>query len=171
MGLFDKLFGSKKPAKPEAVAADASQGAVCAPVSGRIEVIDQVSDPMFAQEVMGKTIAIWPSDGNVFAPISGTLTTAMPHAFGIAGADGAEVLIHVGIDTVNMKGDGFTVWGEVGAQVTAGQPLLTFDRAKVAKAGYQDIVMTIVTNSDDYPALQKVADGDVAAGAKVMQLA
>ena len=112
-----------------------------------------------------------PSDGNVFAPITGSITAAMPHALGIAGDDGVEVLIHVGIDTVTMKGDGFTVWVQGGAHVEAGEPLLTFDRAKVAKAGFQDIVMTIVTNSDDYPELEKVAEGSVAAGAKVMQTA
>ncbi len=171
MGFFDKLFGGGKPAKPSAVAAAAEKGAVCAPVSGTVEVTSNVSDPMFAQEMMGKTVAIWPSDGNVFAPITGSITAAMPHALGIAGDDGVEVLIHVGIDTVTMKGDGFTVWVQGGAHVEAGEPLLTFDRAKVAKAGFQDIVMTIVTNSDDYPELEKVAEGSVAAGAKVMQTA
>ena len=78
MGFFDKLFGGGKPAKPSAVAAAAEKGAVCAPVSGTVEVTSNVSDPMFAQEMMGKTVAIWPSDGNVFAPITGSITAAMP---------------------------------------------------------------------------------------------
>mgnify|MGYP002626875191 CR=1 FL=1 len=120
---------------------------------------------------MGKTIAIWPSEGVVYAPVSGVVASAMPHALGFAGDDGTEVLIHVGVDTVNMNGDGFDLLVEQGAHVAAGQPLLTFDRDKVAKAGYKDIVMCIVTNSDDYPALAKVAEGTVAAGAKVMQTA
>ena len=70
-----------------------------------------------------------------------------------------------------MKGDGFTVYVKSGDHVNVGDTLLTFDRAKVAKAGYQDIVMTIVTNSDDYPELAKVAEGAVVAGTKIMQTA
>ena len=171
MGFFDKLFGSKKPAKPEAVVADAAKGAVCAPVAGRVEVTDQIPDPVFACEAMGQTVAVWPSDGNVFAPISGAVASAMPHAFGIAGDDGVEVLVHVGVDTVNMNGDGFNVWVNAGDHVNAGDPVLTFDRDKVAKAGYKDIVMTIITNSDDLASIDKVAEGTVAAGAKLMQTA
>lgn len=172
MGFFDKLFGgSKKPARPEAVAVAAEGGTVYAPVSGRVEVTESIPDPVFAGEAMGKTVAIWPSDGNVYAPVSGAITTAMPHAFGLVSDDGVEVLIHVGVDTVNMAGDGFSVWVKQGEHVSAGEALLTFDRDKVAKAGYKDIVMTIVTNSDDYPALRKVAEGEVSAGATVIQTA
>ena len=171
MGFFDKLFGSKKPTKPEAVAASTDKGAVCSPVTGRVEVTDQIPDPVFACEAMGKTVAVWPSDGNVFAPISGAVVSAMPHAFGIAGDNGVEVLVHVGVDTVNMKGDGFEVWVKAGDHVNAGDPVLTFDRDKVAKAGYKDIIMTIITNSDDYPALAKVAEGQVKAGDTVITTA
>ena len=171
MGFFDKLFGSKKPARPEAVAADATRGAVCAPVNGRVEATDQIPDPVFACEAMGQTVAVWPTDGNVYAPVSGTIASAMPHAFGIAGDDGVEVLVHVGVDTVNMAGDGFDVWVKAGDRVTAGDPVLTFDRDKVAKAGYKDIVMTIITNSDDLASIEKVIDGTIAAGGKLMQTA
>ena len=171
MGFFDKLFGSKKSAKPEAVAADSAKGAVCAPVSGRVEATDQIPDPVFACEAMGQTVAVWPTDGNVFAPVTGTVGSAMPHAFGIEGDDGVEVLVHVGVDTVNMAGDGFQVWIKAGEHVVAGEPVLAFDRDKVAKAGYKDIVMTIITNSDDLAGIEKVAEGTVAAGAKLMQTA
>ena len=171
MGFFDKLFGSKKPAKPEAVAAAAERGAVCSPVAGRVEATDQIPDPVFACEAMGKTVAVWPADGNVFAPVAGTVASAMPHAFGIAGDDGVEVLVHVGVDTVNMAGDGFEVWVKAGDRVAVGDPVLTFDRDKVAKAGYKDIVMTIITNSDDLAGIEKVGEGTVAAGAKLMQTA
>ena len=171
MGLFDKLFGSKKPTKPEAVSASGDKGAVCSPAAGRVEVTDQIPDPVFACEAMGKTVAVWPEGGDVFAPISGTVASAMPHAFGIAGDDGVEVLVHVGVDTVSMNGDGFQVWVKAGDHVAAGDPVLTFDRDKVAKAGYKDIIMTIITNSDDLDSIEKVAEGTVAAGAKLMQTA
>ena len=171
MGLFDKLFGSTKPSKPEAVAATTEKGAVCSPAAGRVEVTDQIPDPVFACEAMGKTVAVWPEGGDVFAPISGTVVSAMPHAFGIAGDDGVEVLVHVGVDTVSMNGDGFQVWIKANEHVNAGDPVLTFDRDKVAKAGYKDIIMTIITNSDDLDSIEKVAEGTVAAGAKLMQTA
>ena len=171
MGLLNKLFGSKKPTKPEAVAASTDKGAVCSPVAGRVEATDQIPDPVFACEAMGKTVAVWPDTGNVFAPISGSVVSAMPHAFGITGDDGVEVLVHVGVDTVNMKGDGFQVWVKAGDHVAAGDAVLTFDRDKVAKAGYKDIVMTIITNSDDLDSIEKVAEGTVAASAKLMQTA
>ncbi len=157
--------------KPEAVQVAANKNAVCAPVSGTVEQADQIPDPAFAGEQMGKTVAVWPSDGNVYAPVSGTVVSMMPHAFGIAGDDGCEVLVHVGIDTVSMNGDGFSLWAKQGDHVSAGQPMLTFDRDKVAAAGYKDIVMTIVTNSDDYPGLSKLADGTVSAGEQIMQTA
>jgi len=171
MGFFDKLFGSKKPTRPEAVSASGDKGAVCSPAAGRVEVTDQIPDPVFACEAMGKTVAVWPEGGDVFAPISGTVVSAMPHAFGITGDDGVEVLVHVGVDTVNMNGDGFQVWVKANEHVNAGDPVLTFDRDKVAKAGYKDIIMTIVTNSDDLASIEKVAEGTVAAGAKLMQTA
>ena len=78
MGMFDKLFGSKKPSRPEAVAATTEKGAVCSPAAGRVEVTDQIPDPVFAGEAMGKTVAVWPETGDVFAPISGTVASAMP---------------------------------------------------------------------------------------------
>ncbi|MBR1828076.1 MAG: PTS glucose transporter subunit IIA [Atopobiaceae bacterium] len=170
MGFFDKLFGSKKSAKPETVATKAESGVVCAAVSGRVEVTADIPDPMFAGELMGRTVAVWPEAGEVFAPISGTLTAAMPHAFGIAGDDGAEALVHIGVDTVNMAGDGFTVWAEVGSHVAAGEPMVSFDKAKVKAAGHPDIVMTIVTNSDDLAGVRKVSEGNVAAGAVIMEV-
>jgi phosphotransferase system IIA component len=77
----------------------------------------------------------------------------------------------VGVDTVNMNGDGFQVWVKANEHVNAGDPVLTFDRDKVAKAGYKDIIMTIITNSDDFASIEEVADGTVAAGAKLMQTA
>ncbi len=173
MGFLDKLFGSSKqnkPGKPEAVAVAERRGCVFAPASGRVEDTALIPDPLFAGEAMGKTIAIWPQDGTVYAPISGTVASAMPHAFGIAGDDGVEVLVHVGVDTVNMNGDGFNVLVGKNAHVSAGEPVLTFSRDKVAKAGYKDIVMTIITNTDDLAGVEKVTDGAVSAGEAIMQV-
>ena len=155
---------------PVAPASVEATGAVSAPVAGRVEVTAEIPDPVFASEAMGKTIAIWPTDGTVYAPVSGTVASAMPHAFGIAGDNGTEVLVHVGVDTVNMNGDGFNVLVEANTHVNAGDPILVFDRNKVSQAGYADIVMTIVTNSDDLASLTPVATGNVGAGTEIFSL-
>lgn len=171
MGLFDKLFGGKaKPSRPEALSASAAEGEVLAPVAGRIEETAAIPDPVFASEAMGKTVAIWPEGDVVYAPIAGTVSTAMPHAFGIAG-NGLEVLVHIGVDTVEMNGDGFTVWAKAGDTVDAGAAMVTVDRKKVAAAGHPDIVMTIITNSDDLASVETVGTGSTAAGAAVMRTA
>lgn len=171
MGFLDKLFGSRKPAKPEAVKVVAEPGAVYAPAAGRVEPMDSLPDPVFASGAMGPCLGVWPEDGNVYAPVAGTITAAMPHAFGFDSVDGVEVLIHVGVDTVNMKGDGFTVHVKQGDHVVAGDPILTFDKSKVAKAGYADVVMTIVTNADDYDECTPVGAGTVTVGSKLFQIA
>ena len=165
MGFINKLFGKAKgPERPAALEVEATAGVVLAPVSGQVEKVEAIPDPVFPQEMMGKTLAIWPSEGTLFCPVSGTLVSAMPHAVGISGDDGIEVLIHVGIDTVEMSGDGFELFVKQGEAVRAGEALMTFDRDKIKAAGKADIIMTIVTNIDDFPEAKVVADGQVSAG-------
>lgn len=170
MGFFDQLFSSNKPAKPDAVVVAAEKGAVYSPASGRVEQAPDLPDPVFAAGFMGPCLGVWPTDGHVFAPLSGTITASMPHAFAFRGDDGIEVLLHVGVDTVEMKGDGFTIHVKKGEHVEVGEPLLTFDREKVAKAGYCDIVMTVITNADCFACVNPVADGEVTVGTKLFQV-
>ena len=170
MGFLDKLFGSKKPAKPEAISVTTEKGAVYAPVAGKVEAMENIPDPVFASGAMGPCVGIWPVDGNVYAPVSGTVTANMPHAFGFLGDDGVEVLIHVGVDTVNMKGDGFTGFVKQGDHVAAGEPLMTFDIAKIKKAGYATDVITVITNTDEFKSVEPAAPAEVAAGAKIFDV-
>ncbi len=95
------------------------------------------------------------AEGVIAAPFDGEITTVAEtkHAVGLSSPDGMEVLIHVGVDTVAMNGDGFTALVEEGQKVRAGEPLLTFDRDKIAAAGHPDVVVLLVTNSDDYEGL------------------
>ena len=157
-----------EPTRPVAVSA-ASEG-IAAPVSGRIEKTANIPDPVFAGEAMGTTVAVWPEDGVVYAPVSGTVTAAMPHAVGLMGDNGAEVLIHIGVDTVSMNGEGFATWIKDGQHVDAGEALVSFDRAAVEAAGHPDIVMCIVTNSDDLAGLAATAQGSVSAGEQAFAL-
>ncbi len=115
---------------------------------------------------MGQGIAVKPSQGVVYAPADAEVSIAFPtgHAFGLKTRNGAEVLIHVGIDTVSMNGDGFEAKVSQGNKVKAGDVLGKFDSNKIAAAGLDDTTMVIVTNTGDYASVAPVATGSVSKG-------
>lgn len=121
------------------------------PLAGTVVPLSEVPDPTFAQGIMGPGLAIQPSGDTVVAPADGIVgaTFESSHAIALELDDGTELLIHVGIDTVQMKGEGFETLVEKGARVTAGTPLLRFDRAKIAAAGYSAITPVIVLNDEN----------------------
>ena len=125
-------------------------GQVLQPVKGTVIPRDQIPDETFASGVLGDGVGIQPDDDKVVAPFDGTISSVADsqHAIGIE-ANGMEMLIHVGVDTVNMQGDGFTCLVKEGDEVKTGQTLITFDRAKIKAAGYSDTVAVLLTNSDD----------------------
>lgn len=171
MGLFN--FLKKTPAEPQtpqAIEAQEAPKTVCSPAKGTVLALSEVPDPVFSSGVMGPGCGIDPAEGIVYAPVSGTIsaTTATWHAIGITSDDGLEVLVHVGVDTVEMKGDGFTGFVAQDQQVKAGDPLLSFDRAKVAAAGYSDVIITVVTNGSDFESVDLVASDAVEAGQKLI---
>ncbi|GAA5208665.1 N-acetylglucosamine-specific PTS transporter subunit IIBC [Microbacterium kyungheense] len=121
------------------------------PLEGRVVPLSEVPDPTFAQGIMGPGLAIQPTGDTVVAPADGTIgaTFDTSHAVALVLEDGTELLIHVGIDTVGMKGDGFQTLVEKGQKVTAGTPLLRFDLAKIQAAGHPAITPVIVLNNED----------------------
>ncbi len=135
--------------------------ALFAPVKGNIVSREQIPDETFASGVLGDGVGIEPEVGEVVAPFDGEISsvTDTRHAVGITGPEGMEVLIHVGIDTVNMKGDGFELFVAEGDKVKAGQKLMTFDIAKIKAAGYSTTTAVLLTNSDDYPDFRIVKTG------------
>ena len=134
---------------------DCQPGAVYAPVSGTVIPSEEIPDETFAAGVLGQGVGINPSEGVIIAPFDGEISsvTETHHAVGITSPDGMELLIHVGVDTVAMNGDGFQCFVQEGQQVKAGEKLIAFDRDKIAAAGHPDVVVVLVTNSDDYEAL------------------
>lgn len=124
-----------------------------APVKGNVISRDQIPDETFASGVLGDGVGIEPEVGEVVAPFDGEISsvTDTRHAVGITGPGGMELLIHVGIDTVNMNGDGFELFVSEGEKVKAGQKLIRFDISKIQAAGYSSTVAVLLTNSDDYP--------------------
>lgn len=169
MGLFSRL----KNKAAEAAKREVPANALVAPVAGKVIAMTEVPDPAFGSEMLGKGCAIWPAAETVASPVAGCVSVVMPHAVGITADNGAEVLVHVGIDTVSMQGDGFTGHVTQGDRVAAGQTLLDFDRAKIEAAGHKDCVVLAVSNSADFAvvALAVDAGSSVAAGDAVLTLA
>ena len=156
------MFGYKDPAPEaqdvpatptEAVPAMTCQpGTVYAPVAGEAVPSDQIPDETFATGVLGRGAGIRPEGETIVAPLDGEISSVAEtrHAVGITAPDGMELLIHVGVDTVEMNGDGFACFVQQGQKVHAGDKLLTFDRKKIAAAGHPDMVAVLLTNADDY---------------------
>ncbi|MGK3143242.1 PTS beta-glucoside transporter subunit IIABC [Pantoea sp. C2G6] len=176
--LTTLLFGIK-PTKdaasaPAAAPADAAQRqqTVNAPIHGEIVPLEQVNDPTFASGLLGKGIAIKPLTGRVVSPVDGTVASLFQthHAIGVAADQGAEILIHVGIDTVRLNGEHFTPRVSVGDAVKAGEVLLEFDQQAIEAAGYETTTPIIVTNSDDYIDILPVATGTTREGAPLLKL-
>ena len=142
------------------------------PIVGDVVALADVNDPVFSSGAMGQGIAVKPSQGVVYAPADAEVSIAFPtgHAFGLKTTDGAEVLIHVGIDTVTMNGEGFEQKVAQGDKVKAGDVLGTFDSNKIAAAGLDDTTMVIVTNTADYASVAPVATGSVAKGDAVIEV-
>ena len=145
---------------------------IISPIVGQAVVLENVNDPVFSSGAMGQGIAVKPSEGVVYAPADAEVTIAFAtgHAFGLKTANGAEILIHVGIDTVSMNGDGFEQKVAQGDKVKAGDVLGTFDSAKIAAAGLDDTTMVIVTNTADYASVTPVATGAVAKGDAIIEV-
>ncbi|WP_277754791.1 beta-glucoside-specific PTS transporter subunit IIABC [Lacticaseibacillus rhamnosus] len=154
VGLTLAFGGINAPAKNQAAAEVVADHAetLAAPVKGTLVTLSDVPDEVFASGTMGQGIAIEPEENVVKSPVAGTVSLVYPtgHAIGITSDKGAEILIHIGIDTVNLKGKHFKALIEQGQKVTVGTPLVEFDYQAIQAAGYAPTVMMIVTNSDQY---------------------
>ena len=142
------------------------------PIVGDVVALENVDDPVFSSGAMGQGIAVKPSQGVVYAPADAEVSIAFAtgHAYGLKTANGAEILIHVGIDTVTMNGEGFEQKVAQGDKVKAGDVLGTFDSSKIAAAGLDDTTMVIVTNTADYASVTPVASGSVVKGDAIIEV-
>lgn len=146
---------------------------VLSPLSGKAVALESVPDATFAQGILGLGAAIEPSEGRVIAPADGTVSTIFDthHAIGLTLDNGAELLIHIGINTVELNGEGFTAHVSEGDRVTRGQTLITFDKEFIASKGYNTITPVIVSNSDDYAEVNRLADGNISVGGVLLEIA
>ena len=144
---------SKTESSPEVQAADLSAPVtITSPLAGEVKELSQATDPVFAQGLMGRGVVIVPSQGELVSPVNGTVTVFFPtkHAIGILSDEGVEILMHIGMDTVNLEGKGFEGYVSQGDKVKVGDKLISFDIDMIKKAGYVTETPVIITNSDSY---------------------
>ena len=159
--------------KPVVTVAEKTEETLVAPLSGEVVALENVNDPVFSSGAMGKGLAVKPSEEVVYAPADAEVTIAFEtgHAYGLKTATGAEILIHIGIDTVSLNGDGFEKLVAAGDHVTAGTPIAKFDAGKITAAGLDTTTMVIVTNTADLTNVEPVATGHVNHGAAFLNIA
>ncbi|MCD2367165.1 beta-glucoside-specific PTS transporter subunit IIABC [Bacillus sp. BS3(2021)] len=145
-------------AKDEPQGNAAAEEIIQSPLKGEVKALSEVDDATFSGEVMGKGVAIEPEEGKVVSPVSGTITTVFQtkHALGITSDNGAEIIIHIGIDTVKLNGEHFTVHVNKGDAVKPGDQLVSFDMDAIKDAGYQLITPVIITNTDRYQSIKSL---------------
>ncbi|MDP0203416.1 PTS glucose transporter subunit IIA [Glaesserella parasuis] len=158
MGFFDKLFGGKK----EAVAKEVK---IYAPLSGEIVNIEDVPDVVFSEKIVGDGIAIRPTGDTIVAPVNGTIGKIFEtnHAFSIESEDSVELFVHFGIDTVELKGEGFTRLAEENQEVKVGDPIIKFDLELLQSKAKSVLTPVVISNMDEVTNLQKLS-GEVVAG-------
>lgn len=162
----------KKQKTSDVSAAASAGGAVASPVKGDIVALEDVKDEVFSTGAMGKGIAVEPAEGKIYAPADGELSTFFPtgHAIGMTTDSGVEILIHVGMDTVEMKGDGFMPKAKQGDRVKKGDLILEFDIGKIKAAGHPVTTPIIITNTDAYADIVPTDASAVAAGDTILTL-
>ena len=165
MGFWDKLFGGRAKAAEEA-RFSGEKMVVKSPMDGIVLPLEQLPDETFAAAILGPGCGLEPTGDTVYAPFDGKITSVAPtlHAIGLESDEGIELLIHIGMDTVALRGSSFTVLVREGQTVKAGTPLLKIDLDAIRAAGLSTESAVVVTNADDLPKLQLLAGGIVSTG-------
>lgn len=161
-------------AKAETGSTESENGAILdiyAPLTGETVVLQEVPDEVFASGVAGLGIAVLPSAGEVTAPCDAEVSVVFPsrHAIGLSTKEGADLLIHIGLNTVMLNGEGFEVLVQEGDMVHAGQPILRFDMNLIQEKGYSLISPVLISNADEFQEIRMIAEGQVKAGEKLYQ--
>ena len=169
MKIFDKILGKKENSLPSI---PTEKNTVYAPVSGNLIVLVDFPDEAFSEGVLGPGCGIEPNEEIINAPFEGEVVQLhdSQHALGLLSNDGVELLIHVGIDTVSMKGKGFKALIKEGDKFVTGQNLLKFSIAEIQKAGFNTAIAVIITNSGDYETVNVVPPGVVSVGSPIIRL-
>ena len=165
MGIFSRFLDKSKEGKED-------EKVVFSPLAGEVVPLESVSDPVFAEKTMGDGVAIIPSEGKLYAPISGVVQALFPtgHAIAITGDNGISVMLHIGIDTVEMEGKGFTAHVSQEDRVEKGQLLITFDIDTIKAEGYETTTMIVLPEGEDLGNLNKTELKEIAQQKKLLWL-
>lgn len=169
----DQEYNEKQAKKAELVDQEVVKGTkLVSPLDGTVMPLAEVKDEVFSSGAMGQGVAVEPTNGLLRAPADGkmVMTFATGHAVGMKSNDGAEILIHIGMDTVNLQGKGFETLVQKGQEVKAGDPLVKFDIDAIKEAGYTVTTPIVITNSKEYGQVRQVAFGEVKTGDKILDL-
>lgn len=168
----DKPKDSSAAVTQTASAAPAAENEILSPLAGTAIALSDVPDPTFAQGVLGQGAAVEPSDGRIYAPADAEVSTLFDtkHAIGLTLKNGAELLIHIGINTVDLNGEGFTAHVSEGDSVKQGDLLISFDKDFITKKGFKTVTPVIVTNPEDFDAVNMTASGKISALAPLLKL-
>jgi PTS system beta-glucosides-specific IIC component len=166
------LFGRSKRKNNNDEKNDETRIAILAPLEGEAIPVTQVDDPTFSEEMLGRGVAIRPAAGKVVSPVSGTVTQMFDtsHAVSLTSDDGVEILIHVGLNTVKLKGSHFTVHAKDGDKIKPGDLLLEFDLTAIAGAGYDTVTPVVICNSDDFGGFEANTGKNVMEGDDIIYL-
>lgn len=164
---FCGRFFCKKTVAPQP---DESVLRITSPLSGTVHALSRIDDPIFSSEALGKGCAIEPTSGEVYAPFSGVVSqlAETSHAIGITGENGVELLIHVGMDTIELGGRFFEPKVRMGDHVEKGQLLLRFEMQRIAAEGYSLVTPVVITNTDDYSSVQTLCAGKTVVGRELL---
>lgn len=160
MAFFKHLMGNKKGLQ------------IGSPCAGKLVALREVKDPTFSAGILGQGVAILPSDGKFYAPADAVVATVFPtgHAAAIRTTDGAEVLLHIGLDTVKLKGKYFTIHAEEGQQVKKGDLLLEADLEAVRAAGYDTVTPIVISNFEVFEKIETSGAKEVSVGDEILRL-
>ena len=172
MGSQPEPEQAPAPAAPEPAAPKKEDAVYGAHMNGRMLLMNEVEDEAFASCGMGDGVAIEPSEGKLYAPADGQIDLVFDtkHAVGMTTDQGTEILLHIGIDTVELNGQYFEAHVKTGDTVKKGDLLVSFDMEAIKKAGYKLTTPMIVTNTDEYSQIRPLATGDVKAGQDFMEV-
>lgn len=167
MGFLAKLIKTVSPTEPVS-----REFTLRSPIAGKVITMERIPDEVFSEGILGKCCGIEPEGGEIFSPCDGVVTqiSDTSHAIGIKTDIGADILIHVGIDTFEMNGDGFDVKVKMGDMIEKGQFIMSMDREKIRSAGHPTIVVVAITNSDSFDEIKFTDESEVRVGSMLFKV-
>ena len=170
--ILKNFFLGKEDKNSKAPKRNEEQVLIYSPVNGSVVPLEEIADPVFSGGIMGKGCGIIPIDEILCSPVSGSISAVFPtkHAIAITSDEGVELLLHIGVDTVELKGEGFEAYVKPGDHVKKGFPLMKVDNKQLKDKGYDNTIIMIIANTDDYKDIKSRGVGILELGSVLLQI-